>query len=928
MPSEIIAGPQSSGKTAHILEALAARPAAEAAIVVPNRRAAAELRHRLFELAGNAQKALPGDAIIDFAAFAEKLAKSRAPRMTKSHETLLSHRIAASLPLRYFDRRSISLGLAGQFASTISRLRMAGIDPDSLSATIGKKGARFRREEDLSRIYAAYEDERARLGLADDAQILRDAIRSARAGAPPPIPNLKALFVDEFSAFAPGELELIAAMRSAHPGIELCISFPEANPDSPRSELFAGYLEGGLAALADATKLPVRRMKRAGLRHNGCAVKVLCARSPAQEARTAAMLVAKLLAEGMRPDDIVVAARTDDTFIEWFIEEAGSMGILPRHPSFEPASRSPFVHALLAPRDLSELGERDSAAGYAKKLRARAAALGAPANWIPELARHPAARRGISRDIAAAGEFFDALDRIEAAAELIGAKELRRDDFICLVSAELSSRAGATAVDSALPFRLVPFGSPPARDAKAVILPRAIEGHIPRRASEPPFFQGLDDPRIQAAFRSSADAYAAEAYAFDSLLAKCSGCASMLFPAVDDGGSETLVSAFVEPFLKEGKPEFAEPIVPAPERRGSIDWREVAANRAAVERARSTGENPAPGFMGELSSREAIERIARRYTDGDIRVTALERYAKCPFRFFIEQLLGARELRDDAPEMQPNERGDMVHEVLGRFHRLHENECIAARHNSAARARIRGIVSSIVNEVWAEKQEVVEKIAAGLKERQRASIERLAMQVIDAELDEAAALDDPLVAAECEWPFGTKEGRPFEIRIEGEKPARLSGKIDRIDVSENGGSFLVLDYKTGGVKAAKSDILEGKCLQLPLYVEAAGALRFPEASPIGALYIDVQHARFDDKKTEGKTHGLIVKSANNRHVRVGRAHSQADEESFDEALDAARRYAAQYVSAIRAGKFAPASSESCRNCTHEDICRKTELASD
>ena len=60
--------------------------------------------------------------------------------------------------------------------------------------------------------------------------------------------------------------------------------------------------------------------------------------------------------------------------------------------------------------------------------------------------------------------------------------------------------------------------------------------------------------------------------------------------------------------------------------------------------------------------------------------------------------------------------------------------------------------------------------------------------------------------------------RPESISI---SDIRINAKIDRIDIGN--GVFNVIDYKTGRTFGVK-DILEGRALQLPIYLEIAGQL--------------------------------------------------------------------------------------------------------
>nr|HPQ81554.1 PD-(D/E)XK nuclease family protein [bacterium] len=180
-----------------------------------------------------------------------------------------------------------------------------------------------------------------------------------------------------------------------------------------------------------------------------------------------------------------------------------------------------------------------------------------------------------------------------------------------------------------------------------------------------------------------------------------------------------------------------------------------------------------------------------------------------------------------------------------------------------------------------------------------------------------------------EWPFGRGSDRPLFIPVAGDSPASISGRIDRVDSGDGDESFLVIDYKTGASGPVTGDIKKGLHLQLPLYVDAAARLLFPNARPLGGLIVDVKNAQpGGEDETPGKSHGFVRKSAAGLSFRIGRKKSTLGEEEFEAAIESARKSAARCIEGIRAGKFSPRPNEYCRNCNHADICRQKDMASD
>ena len=73
---------------------------------------------------------------------------------------------------------------------------------------------------------------------------------------------------------------------------------------------------------------------------------------------------------------------------------------------------------------------------------------------------------------------------------------------------------------------------------------------------------------------------------------------------------------------------------------------------------------------GVLPSRQAHAYLAARFPRNHIfAATDLERYASCPFRFFLERVLEIEPVEDLALEFDVLQRGRVVHDVLAAFHR-------------------------------------------------------------------------------------------------------------------------------------------------------------------------------------------------------------------------------------------------------------------
>ena len=215
----------------------------------------------------------------------------------------------------------------------------------------------------------------------------------------------------------------------------------------------------------------------------------------------------------------------------------------------------------------------------------------------------------------------------------------------------------------------------------------------------------------------------------------------------------------------------------------------------------------------------------------------MERYAHCPYRYFLETLLKVRPAEDIALEVDFAERGQRAHDLLAAFHR---------RLNAAAGGPASPVALSaddfarILAEASADTQDAPsgDRLADALRE-----IDRRQLREWLAEYSEQHAkydklwkeYDSPPRPELFEVSFGRelREGQtppstaePLELTSEGET-IRLSGRIDRIDVGKVGSQaiFNIVDYKTGGsTKFSEEACRRGGALQLPLYAMAAAEL--------------------------------------------------------------------------------------------------------
>ena len=277
--------------------------------------------------------------------------------------------------------------------------------------------------------------------------------------------------------------------------------------------------------------------------------------------------------------------------------------------------------------------------------------------------------------------------------------------------------------------------------------------------------------------------------------------------------------------------------------------------------------------------------------------SALERYAACPFAYFVTDVLAlaGRETADEGVDALS--AGAIWHEILAAFmagrqgRRLEPAELahnveqlLALLDRSIQKREQRG---RLVPGVWWKYERrrwerAIRQWLAGELERQRSSL---------------------LQPRYFEWAFGMDAGpgsddRSTELPLIVEQDGvriELQGKVDRIDTDAI--AYRVVDYKSGRLPSNKL-VQQGLCLQVPVYMMAAETLLGQHFSGGDGLYAPVgQNSR--DFLLPGKNG------------------------SREELMALTRQYLIQWANGIRAGIFPARPVSDCpAYCPAAVFCRQ------
>ena len=312
---------------------------------------------------------------------------------------------------------------------------------------------------------------------------------------------------------------------------------------------------------------------------------------------------------------------------------------------------------------------------------------------------------------------------------------------------------------------------------------------------------------------------------------------------------------------------------------------------------------PPPTGFPEMSC-EWLALRRRRQVDGDpqyhgfvtprppqpYRVSRVDRYVDCPFKYFSETVLSLPEEREEMSGLTPLERGTLVHELFERFYRAWQTRG-GGTITPATLPDAVALFASLTREALAplpEADRALEEtrllgsiVARGLAER-----------VFELESDAGGRIVERLLECDLRGPFTF----PQLLGIK-QKTIEVRGKADRVDVFDDG-SVRVIDYKLGRLPDAETS------LQIGVYAHCVRALlaaRDGQSHPVkSAMYL----AFGDDRKLEGS---------------LGTSSQPAER-----AVEARASDFAATVERIEAGEFPPRPQRpgDCQWCRYALVCRK------
>jgi len=442
-----------------------------------------------------------------------------------------------------------------------------------------------------------------------------------------------------------------------------------------------------------------------------------------------------------------------------------------------------------------------------------------------------------------------------------------------------------------------------ARRVRALFACGLQEGMFPAITTPEPFFG--DAEREQIAIASGLrlrrrDDLGAERYLFYATVSRPEERLYLSWHEAGDDGEQAVPSFFISDVRDLFGSQLADETLARS--LGEVGWDGAAPTaREALREAAAAGPPHSEATISPLTDESLLAELRARATWP---ASAIELWAGCPVKWFVERRLDPEGLTPD-PELML--RGELAHRVL--------EETLAGLRARTGSSRLDGDSVKPARELALDAlgrlQHDPKLQMSPDPRRQRALAHRLRSDLLRY-LDHAATDGSQLVPEELEVVFGNgADGHPALELGDG---VRISGRIDRIDRGAGGGPVqaIVYDYKGRNAPDSAGWRRERK-YQIALYVLVARDVL--GLDPIGGLY---QPLGARDQRPRG----LVLDGADPGLDTVGTdRHGRA---AFDEIIDGVREDVLCAVGELRAGALQPR-PQSCgwngTGCVYPTICR-------
>ncbi len=350
---------------------------------------------------------------------------------------------------------------------------------------------------------------------------------------------------------------------------------------------------------------------------------------------------------------------------------------------------------------------------------------------------------------------------------------------------------------------------------------------------------------------------------------------------------------------------------------------DAALRRIEIERERS-----GPQFSrydGEITDPDLLHLLKLKFGSDFIHsASSLSVYGNCPYRFFAQRVLRLEPRGEAALDLQAIDAGKLLHDILRRFFERHRREPL----HTHERKKLQKELAAIADAVFDEHERVVPPLNKQIWKIDREIRKILLDQVLLYELElQEAAEGEQVLPAYFEVAFGgmksaakdpNSKDAPLELTRQtfvGDEAIKISGQIDRVDVAHDN-TVVAYDYKLS-TGSSRGDIISGRSLQLPIYLEALEKLILPDQPIAGGGYYVIRGAQ--DRRNKG-----LYRASQLDYLHLRAKNSVFTDDDWQRIREQVIKRIWEFLDGMRAGRFIVDPSErlkTCRFCDYAAVCR-------
>ncbi len=255
--------------------------------------------------------------------------------------------------------------------------------------------------------------------------------------------------------------------------------------------------------------------------------------------------------------------------------------------------------------------------------------------------------------------------------------------------------------------------------------------------------------------------------------------------------------------------------------------------------------SPEPGpYFGDLALGSSVWSLDGR----DLSASGIEQYLHCPYHFFVQRILGfsTDEFEDTVDTIAPSDMGTLLHSA---FEKFVEQSRIDGTLPAPGQAWPASALQSLRGIVDTEVDTATSKGLTGWRPAWQRSYDVVMAALPDfLEVDAVEVRGEPATAPiAAEQGFGFDGDPVVEFRITDNVVVRLRGSIDRVDLSADGRTVSVVDYKSGRSDGFAEKLGKPKKDGTPrerqkvqdLVYDAAARVLYPDAEHVDVHFLFV-----------------------------------------------------------------------------------------